>query len=445
MRYLPHTDADRQAMLGRLGLSSVEELYADIPGELLPDKPLQLPPAHSELELERRFDDLGSANRQLTCFLGAGAYDHHVPAYVDAILGRSEFYTAYTPYQPEISQGMLQSIYEYQTAVCRLTGMEASNASMYDGAAALAEAALMACDLTGRGRVALPVSVHPQYRQTIATYFSGPGLCLQELPLDRGRMDLQATLDAVDDGLAAVIIQTPNFFGLLEEDIEPVRQRLSEHGGLLIIASDPLSLGICRTPAEWGADIAAGEGQPLGIPLNFGGPYLGWLACRNDYLRRLPGRIVGATVDTQGRRCYVLTLQAREQHIRRQRAASNICSNEALMALAATVYLSGQGPHGLAETAGQCLHKAAWACEQLAALPGFARTFDGPFFREFAITVPGRAEDAFAWLAENGLAGGLPLGRFYRGMENCLLFCVTEKRSRQEIERLVEVMAQWKS
>ncbi|MDD3927195.1 MAG: aminomethyl-transferring glycine dehydrogenase subunit GcvPA, partial [bacterium] len=340
MRYLPATSEDRAGMLSRIGLDGVEQLYADIPEKLRLDHGPQLPPAHSELELDRRFTELADANRKLVCFLGAGAYDHYIPAHIGAILGRSEFYTAYTPYQPEISQGMLQSIYEYQTSICRLTGLDASNASMYDGASALAEAALMACDITGRGRVAVSAGMHPEYRETIATYLHGQGLELQVLPLQDGHIDLQAALGAIGDDLAGLIVQTPNFFGLLEEEIPALREKLSEHKALLIVSSDPISLGNCRTPSEWGADIAAGEGQPLGLSLNFGGPYLGWLACRSKYLRRMPGRIVGATVDHDGRPCYVLTLQAREQHIRRQRASSNICSNEALMALAATVYLA---------------------------------------------------------------------------------------------------------
>ncbi len=443
MRYLPVTPEDRAEMLSRLGLDEVEQLYADIPGELRLKQGPHLPPAQSETELERHFAELADANRKQICFMGGGAYDHYIPAHIGAILGRSEFYTAYTPYQPEISQGMLQSIYEYQTAICRLTGLEVSNASMYDGAGALAEAALMACDITGRGRVAVSAGVHPEYRQTLATYLHGQGLELQVLPLQNGHIDLQRALAATDDELAALVVQTPNFFGLLEEDIPALREKLSEHKALLIISSDPISLGICRTPAEWGADIAAGEGQPLGLSLSFGGPYLGWLACRSKYLRRMPGRIVGATVDHDGRSCYVLTLQAREQHIRRQRASSNICSNEALMALAATIYLASLGPQGLSRVAGQCLDKAVYACEKLSTLPGCSRTFSGPFFREFALTLPGDAEEAFSWMAEHGIAGGLPLGRFYPGMKREMLFCVTEKRSRKEIDMLSEVLAQW--
>lgn len=443
MRYLPMTPADRQEMLAAVDLVSVEELYADVPGELLLRQLPELPQPLSETELVRHFDELAAANRELLSFQGAGAYDHFIPASVPALAGRSEFFTAYTPYQPELSQGMLQSIYEYQTSICRLTGLDAANASMYDGASALAEAALMACGLTGRSRIAVAGSMHPEYRQTIATYLAGQGLTMLELPLLDGRLDSQAALAAIDDDLAGMLLQTPNFFGLLEDEIACLRHKLDEHGGLLVISSDPLSLGVCRTPAEWGADIAAGEGQPLGISLSFGGPYLGWLACRRQYTRRLPGRIVGATKDRQGRPCYVLTLQAREQHIRRQRAASNICSNEALMALTATIYLSSMGPAGMQEAAGQCLQKSAYALERLSALKGCSSTFSGPFFREFTLTLPGSAEEALEFMSERGIAGGVPLGRFYPDMENCLLVCVTEKRSRQEIDNLVEVMEAW--
>jgi glycine dehydrogenase subunit 1 len=367
---------------------------------------------------------------QYPCFLGAGAYDHFVPAVVDQILQRSEFYTSYTPYQPEISQGILQAIFEYQTLICQLTGMEVSNASMYDAGTALAEACLMACEASKRKQILVPETIHPEYQKIIDTYsFSGKMNC-QAVPGRKGVTDVEQILALIDKETAAVVLQTPNFFGNLEE-IERIEQAIHQQKGLLIMVVDPISLGILKSPGEYRADIVVGEGQALGNGLNFGGPYLGFMASSKKYMRKLPGRIVGQTLDFKGRRAFVLTLQAREQHIRREQASSNICSNQALNALAASIYLSMVGARGLRMIAERCHQLAVYASNEFAKI-GLSLQYDQPFFKEFALKVkePGRVNRL---LLDNGIIGGYEL-------EDALLLAFTEKRSRMEIDRLVALI-----
>lgn len=442
--YLPHTEADRREMLSALGLDGVDALFADIPAEVRLNRPLDLPPGLSEPEAVAWIGGLAARNAgpgRFTCFLGGGAYDHHVPAAVGHIVSRGEFLTSYTPYQAEISQGTLQAIYEYQSMICALTGMDAANASIYDGASALAEAALMACRVTGRRRLLVSTAVHPAHRRVLKTYASGPGLPLEEVPARGGATDpaaLEAAL-ALGEPPAAVIVQEPNYLGLLEP-VEELAAAARAAGALFVAGVDPLSLGLLEPPAAYGADIAVGEGQPLGLGLNFGGPYLGFLAAREAFLRQIPGRIAGRTVDARGRRGFVLTLQAREQHIRREKATSNICSNQALMALAATVYLSLMGPDGLRRAAELCLEKAHYAADRLTAIPGVSLAFDRPFFKEFPLRLPRSAAAVQAGLRERGLLAGPDLSPLGPELADCLLVAVTEKRTRAEIDALAAAL-----
>lgn len=438
MRYIPNTEADRAEMLRTIGVEGLGELFADIPPEVRLERALDVPPAMSEPELMAHVRELASKNAgvdRLRCFLGAGAYDHFIPAVVSHLAGRAEFYTAYTPYQPEISQGILQAIYEFETMICELTGMDVANASMYDGATALAEAAAMAAAAQGRKQILISRSVHPEWRRVVATYLAGLGVSLAEIPIRGGATDAAALEHMISERTAGVLIQNPNFFGLIEpaDQFEPV---IHGRGALLVTAADPISLGLLRAPGDYGADIVCGEGQVLGSPLSFGGPHLGYLSAREKLLRKMPGRIVGATVDSRGNRAFVLTLQAREQHIRREKATSNICSNQALNALAATVYLTVMGRSGLAETAAQCFHKANYARGRVASLSGWEPAFPGPFFREFAVRTPGDPEAIVREMAKRGFLAGYPLGRDYPELSDCLLIAVTEKRTRREIEAL---------
>ena len=429
--YVPHTDQDRQKMLAACGLTSVEELFADIPEAVRLHRELDLPAPLSEIELVAHLEALAAKNAAVTCFLGGGYYDHFVPAVVEAVTGRSEFYTAYTPYQPEISQGTLTAIYEFQTMIAELTGLDVANASMYDGASALAEAAVMAVRKTGRGLVVVAGSVHPEYRRVLATYLTPRGVEVEELPWRDG----VTVIDDPGQATAALIVQQPNFFGCLE-DMEAMERAAHAAGALLVVCADPVSLALLKPPGEYGADIACGEGQSLGLPMSFGGPGLGFLAARADLVRHLPGRVVGATRDTRGQRGFVLTLQAREQHIRREKATSNICSNQALCALAATVHLSALGAVGLAGVAQLCAAKAAYARERVAAVPGFSAAFAAPFFKEFVVKSAYPWEKVSGVLAAHGLAAGPELGRFYPELSGHFLVAVTEKRTRADIDRL---------
>jgi glycine dehydrogenase subunit 1 len=375
------------------------------------------------------------------CFLGGGAYDHFIPSAVDAIAGRSEFYTAYTPYQAEASQGSLQAFFEFQTLICQISGLDVSNASLYEGGSAVAEAVIMAMAATGRqGKVVIAESVHPEYRQTLATYIANLEPKVHTLATPGGFLDPDELKKAVDDQTCCVIVQHPNFFGCLEE-VEALAKIAHEKGALFVVSFDPISTGLLKRPGDYGADIAIAEGQCLGTPMAFGGPYLGIMACREEFVRKMPGRLVGQTVDRNGKRCWVLTLQTREQHIRREKATSNICTNQGLLALRATVYLAALGPQGLRETAELCTRKAHYAAEVLAKVPGVSLAFRRPFFKEFSLRIGGSADVLLSRLLNEGYHAGLALKRWYPSMADCITLAVTEKRTRSEIDGLA---AAWK-
>jgi glycine dehydrogenase subunit 1 len=445
MPFFYNTPDDQRAMLEAIGAASIDELFSSIPDQLRLDRPLAIPPAMSELELTQHMARLAAANRhagQVISFLGGGSYDHFIPAVVDEIASRGEFYTSYTPYQAEVSQGNLQVAFEYQTLIARLTGMDVSNASLYDGGSATAEAVLMATSTNGRhGKVVVAASVHPEYRQTIATYLENLGIELVTVPAPLGAVRPADLAAAIDDKTACVVVQQPNFFGCVEE-ADALARAAHEAGALVVAVFDPISLGLLKRPGDWGADIAVAEGHTLGTPMSYGGPYLGIMACREDLLRRMPGRIVGQTVDRRGKRCFVLTLQTREQHIRRERATSNVCTNQGLFALRATVYLALLGPQGLRETANLCLQKSHYAADRLCATERFELAFDAPTFKEFVVRDrDGRVEDLLADALEAGFLAAVPLGKWYPELDDCLLVAVTEKRTRQQIDALVRTLA----
>lgn len=445
MRYIPNSPEERSEMLEAIGLKSAEELFASIPQELLLQRPLDTPAALSEIELLNRFEQMGKRNAAAgrPSFLGGGAYSHYIPTIVDHILTRSEFFTAYTPYQPEISQGTLQTIFEFQTLVCQLTGMEVANASMYDGSTALAEAVLMAERVTRRAKVISSAAVHPQYLEVVKTYVQHAGIDLELVSFDPNTGQTAAALAAaVDDQTAALVVQSPNFFGCVE-DLAALADAAHAKGALLVVAiTEAMSLGLLKSPGASGADIVVAEGQSFGVPLSFGGPYVGLFATREKYARQIPGRLVGEAYDKQGRRGFVLTLATREQHIRREKATSNICTNEGLIALAATVYLETMGKRGVQEAAHQCLQKAAYAARKIAALPGFSLPFTGPRFNEFVVRGPLDASELLSRLGrDKGIEGGIPLWRFFPDWPNDFLVCVTELNTRAEIDALVEGLA----
>jgi glycine dehydrogenase subunit 1 len=440
MEYIPKTAAEEAAMLEAIGVSSFDQLL-EIPASLRLNRPLNLPPPLSQMDLRRELSEISRKNLDATTalsFLGGGSYDHFVPSTVGHVLSKSEFYTSYTPYQAEMSQGLLQTIYEYQTMICQLTGMEVSNASVYDGASALAEGALMAMRITKRGKILIARSVHPHYREVVKTYLSGlPSAKVKEAPFSAGTTLLDRLGDLIDDQTAAVLIQHPNFFGQLEE-VEEIERLAHARGALLVMAVDPISLGLLKTPGEFNADIAVGEGQSLGNAISYGGPYVGFFATRRDFIRQMPGRVVGATTDGQGRPGFCLTLQTREQHIRRERATSNICTNQALNALAAAVYLATVGKEGLREVAMLCLAKSHAAQQKIAAIPGFSIPFTAPFFKEFVVTLPAPASRVLKKARRVGILAGIDLSVYYRELKNHLLICTTEKHPPEEIDRLVE-------
>jgi glycine dehydrogenase subunit 1 len=445
MSYVPNTDADRAEMLKVIGVGDVADLFRDVPEEVRFPK-LDLPAPVSEWEVLRELKELSEYNVDLEhapCFLGAGAYRHFVPSVVGHVIGRSEFYTAYTPYQPEISQGTLQSIFEYQSMICALTGMDAANASHYDGATALAEAAVMAVNV-GRGKrrkVVISAGVHPEYRAVVRTYTQGADL---RIAGDEGSpFDLRPLVELLDSDTACVIVQNPSFVGYLQEPtaLRALAKATHDAGALLVICADPISLGLFVPPGDYGADIACGEGQALGGGLSFGGPYLGYFACREQYVHKMAGRIVGQTLDQKGECGFVLTLSAREQHIRRERATSNICSNEALMALAAAVYLTALGKAGLRKVAELCYHKAHYAARRLSALPGYELRGNGTFFHEFPLQCPRAVQETNEYLLnEWGIIGGYDLGRDYPELADTMLVCVTEVTAQDEIDTLVEAL-----
>ena len=429
--YIPLTDDDRRAMLATVGVDSIDELFADIPSEHR-DPTLDLPPALSETELMRELGELAGRNRstaEFASFLGAGAYRHFIPSVVDHIIRRGEYLTAYTPYQPEISQGTLQTIFEFQSLVCELTGMDVANAGMYDGASALAEACLMACSVTGRKRIRVLDTVHPHAIDTVRTYATGRGLTVEVVA---------STEAHAGDDDACLAVQQPNFFGYIEE-LSKLGQAAHDAGALFVVSADPVSLGLFQPPAALGADIVVGEGQPLGVPLSFGGPYVGLFTCREQFVRHMPGRVVGRTKDTEGRTGYVLTLQTREQHIRRERATSNICTSQQLVALAFTVALCTLGKQGLRRMAEHCYHKAHYAAEKIAALPGYGLPIDGVFFQEFVVRCPLAPAEVNRQLLEREIIGGYDVSdRIDQG----LLLCFSELHTRDEIDKLVEALGE---
>ncbi len=443
MSFIPHSEADRREMLDRIGVSDVRDLYDDVPEELILEGDLDIPEALSEWEAVRELNRLAGENRSLVCFAGAGQYDHHVPAAVDHLIRRSEFYTAYTPYQPEVSQGTLQVIYEFQTMVCELTGMDVANASMYDGPSAAAEAAVMSRAVTRRGRVLAARTVHPHYRKVTDTYLRGLGGKLELVPAGPdGLVDLEALSAALEGDTACFLVQYPNFFGCIEE-LEPIAEVVHEAGALLVVAADPVALVLLRSPGELGADIVVAEGQPFGNAPSFGGPVVGLFAARQKLVRKMPGRIVGATVDTEDRRGYVLTLQTREQQIRRAKATSNICTNQGLNALAATIHLSLLGREGLREVAESSVQNAHYAWRRLQDVDGVTPLFpDTPFAREFAVATRENSRSILERGFEAGILAGVSLSRF-ASLEapDGLLLAFTEKRSREEVDRLVDVLA----
>lgn len=439
MPFISNTPQQQQQMLEEIGLTK-QGLFSDIPAELM-HHDFNLPDGLSEQQVRDVLAELAGKNYiDLVCFLGGGFYDHFVPAAVYSIISRSEFYTAYTPYQPELSQGTLQAIYEYQSLICRLTEMEAANASLYDGGTAIYEAMMMALRITGRNKVIVDDSVNPIYRVMVKSYTSNLKIQFEQTNNIKGLANRQQILEKIDDKTAAVILQNPNFFGCID-DFSDIAEAVHNKGGLLIISCYPISLGILKTPGQMQADIVVGEGQSLGMPLSFGGPYLGFMATRKKYVRKMPGRIAGATTDKFGQRAFVLTLQAREQHIRRQKATSNICSNEALCALTALVYLNLLGKDGLKKTAQLCADKASYAYKRLMAIPGVKPHFRAKwFFNEFVVDLPCEAADVIARLIGKGFAAGFPLSRYYEDMENSVLICVTEKRTKQQIGMMAEAL-----
>ena len=440
MDYCPHTSSDIEQMQAAIGVKNIEELFADIPQKYrIPEIP-GMPASLSEQETLGLMQAIAAKNNLPRVTLtGAGAYAHFIPAVVGHIIGRAEFYTAYTPYQAEISQGILQTIYEYQTMVAHLTGMEIANASMYDGASAMAEAAVLCGKMSNRSRMIVARSVHPQYRQVLQTYSWANGFTLDEIPYSpSGQLDLAALADALDDTVAAVVIQSPNFFGCVE-DIKPIADTAHQKGALLIAGfTDGTSLGVLKPAGACGADFVAGEGQSFGNPLNYGGPYLGIFAAREKYLRRIPGRLAGATVDKKGRRGFVLTLQTREQHIRREKATSNICSNEALCALAAGVYLAALGKN-LGKLAALNIYKAQYLKNRLLQLAGWKEIFSAPVYNEFTLCCPD-AKAANKKLKEAGMTGAYDLQKDYPELKNTLIFCATEMLSRQDLDEVVKIL-----
>jgi glycine dehydrogenase subunit 1 len=444
-KYLPLTAEDRTEMLRQIGRDSVEELFEDIPPAVRLKRPLALPPALPDGELLAHLHELSERNGhadRLVCFLGGGAYDHHIPSVVWHLAGRAEFYTAYTPYQAELMQGELQAAYEYQSMLCELTGMDVANASMYDGASALGEAAVMARDLTKRDEIVISTAVHPQYRDTLRTYTRHLGIEVRTVAFQNGLTPVGRTREAVGPRTAGVIIQSPNVFGCIE-DGAALADAAHGAGALLVAAvAEPVSLGLLNPPGVYGADIVAGEGQALGNQLNFGGPYLGMLATRDAFVRRMPGRLVGMATDREGRRGFVLTLQTREQHIRREKATSNICTNEALNALAAAIYLAALGRTGLRRVAEVNARRAHYAKQRLCAIPGFRPAFGGPTFNEFVLRTPVAPDELNARLVQRGFLGGLALGRWYPELSDGWLVCVTEARSRAQIDAFAAAVAE---
>ena len=437
--YCPHTPEEVSEMLAAIGVSSIEELFAPIPAELRA-KALTIPSGMSEFETFARMQAIAAANTQgMTNYIGGGFYDHIIPAAVDHLSGRAEFYTAYTPYQPECSQGTLQALFEYQTAICRLTGLDVSNASLYDGGTACAEAAMMALRVTGRNKIVVDASVNPFSRQVLKTYLFNLDVEIVEIAPTDGLLNRAGLAAVLDETVAAVLVQNPNFFGSIDDFTDLARQ-VHVLGGLLIASVYPISLGILKSPGEMGVDIAIGDGQSLGNPLSFGGPSFGFIAARKSLIRNMPGRIVGETVDKSGKRGFVLTLQAREQHIKRHKATSNICSNQGLCALRGLIFLSSVGKQGLADMARLNRDKAEYAKARLLAIPGVTVLQSAPTFNEFSVSLPKPAAALVEGMLKEGITAGVPLGGFYKGLENAMVVTVTEKRTKKEIDHFARIL-----
>lgn len=441
-RYLPTTEQDRAEMLKTIGVEAIEDLFAEIPKKVRYQGRLQIPEAMSESTLVRHMQKLAKQNattEEYISFLGAGVYEHYIPSVVNHVISRSEFYTAYTPYQPEISQGELQAIFEFQTMICELTGMEVANSSMYDGPTSLAEAANLAVGHTRKKKVVISQAVHPEAREILHTNAQGQGYEVIEVPVTEGITDLAKLGEMADEDTAAVIIQSPNFFGNIEplSKIEPIAHKGK---GLFIVSANPMSLGILKAPGDFGADIVVGDAQPFGIPTSFGGPHCGYFATTKKLMRKMPGRVVGQTVDEEGQRGFVLTLQAREQHIRRDKATSNICSNQALNALAAAVYLSALGKRGIVEVAKQNIQKAHYAKKRLSQVKGVQVVDEQPFFNEFVIQLDQPVAEVNKKLLDKGILGGYDLERVYPERKGQMLIAVTELRTKEEIDLLAECL-----
>jgi glycine cleavage system P protein (glycine dehydrogenase) subunit 1 len=442
MRYIPNSPDERREMLESLGLDRIEQLFEQIPEKLRLEGAVGIGEAVSEPDLLAYFRDLASANAtDYQSFLGAGAYSHYIPVVIDPLISRSEFFTAYTPYQPELSQGTLQYVFEFQTMVCQLTGMEVANASLYDGSTALAEAVLMAARINRRDKFLIADTVHPQYREVVAAYTKNLGVTVEHIPhTEAGTIDIESLY--LDSQTSAVVVQAPNFFGCVE-DLAALADAVHQAGALFIVAiTEPMSLGILKTPGACGADIVVAEGQSFGIPLSFGGPYCGLFATLEKYIRQMPGRLVGETQDHKGRRGYVLTLSTREQHIRREKATSNICTNQGLFALMVTIYLATMGRRGVSEVARQNLRKAHYAASEIAKLTGYEMRFSSPFFNEFVIRAGRGAEEVVAALLDRRIIGGVTLGRYYPELADSLLVCVTETARREAIDDFVAALAE---
>jgi len=439
MSYISLSDKDKKEMLDRIGIKSLHELFKSIPEEIRLDRKLRVPEAHTEPELIKRFKSLSEKNtyQGFLSFLGAGAYSHFIPAAVDYLSGRGEFVTPYTPYQPEVSQGTLQSIFEFQTMICQLTGMDIANASLYDGASAAAEAVLMVNRLTRKNRILVARSVHPQYREVIEAYTQNLDFSIEEIGYTKtGQIDQENLEEALDDQTAAVVIQSPNFFGVIEP-FQEVAERSKKYKALSVyLVAEAVSMGLLEAPGKLGADIVTGEAQSFGLPLSFGGPYLGFMACSQAFLRQFPGRISGQTQDVEGNTGYVLTLSTREQHIRRERATSNICTNQSLCALKATIFLEMMGEEGLMEMARQNIQKAGYAFDRLRRLQNVKSRFSGRFFNEFVLEMEKPWEELDPILRGKKILGGFPLEKSYPELKNCVLFNVTEKHTKKDILQL---------
>ncbi len=442
MRYTQFTNPQVQQMLDVIGVDSIDDLFSTIPPALRFTKPLDIPEGISELELLRDVGSLAEKNTscdKLTCFLGAGAYDHFIPTVVDGLASQTEFLTAYTPYQAEASQGILQLFFEFQSMVCLLTGMEAANASLYEGASAAAEAMYMAAGITRRNRIVIAESAHPDIRQVIQTYARERGVEIATVPAPNGTVDETALAKVIDKQTAAVLIQSPNLYGCLER-LDRIIPVIHEAGALAIVSTDPLAAGILKPVGNFGADIVVGEGQALGIPMQYGGPYLGLLAGRKKYLRKMPGRVVGMTKDADGRRGFCLSLQTREQHIKRERATSNVCTNQGLLAIRASIYMASMGRNGIQQVAGQCFDKAHYAAQQITQLKNYELRFDAPFFKEFTVRTTHNVQDVIQSCRDNDILAGVPLARLDERFTDSILIAVTEKRTREEIDQLVAAL-----